>query len=720
MEYLIMRSFRLILLFFVFLAPVACLPAQNTSAVWQQETDSTIQRAPQRNIQIKDIVIEENQKDHYRSSIAGRELLLQKEINRLPATLGETDVMQAVRLLPGVQSVSEGNSGVYVRGGSAGQNLFLLDEMELLNPSHLMGIYSVFNPLLTGQVEVYKGIAPVNLQGRLSSTIEVRSLMPDSTTIGTLIHIGNLSSSIGTIQQSKDGRFDFVVGYRRTTLEGLSWLASAFLSDNQNYFKSNDYSFYDFNGRIGANLSKCSKLTLAWYTGRDRFNFNDDLLNYHARTSWGNQSLSLQYRYIPNAFNTFQLSFAYNKTFSGFDGELIQNDLSLSSRFEQIQWKNQWKHQWKNHLFHFGLDFFGQRTMPVHMAMSYLSDTIAQHYSFQNIGAVAYIGDSYRFSSDQILLYVGMRMILNTALGPYTYGTVSYGRNEWIKTWCNVSPVISISYFPRIGYSYKASFSANDQNLHMAALSSVPLPNDLWISSSPMVHPETSQQLTLGFYRDAGSLDFSAEIYGKCMQHQLIFNVITDNSNSQGFEDQLFTGKGVAYGLDLSLRKRWGIYTGNIKYSFARSLRSFPLIMDGDWFNDKNDRPHDLNISMTCDLNKSWDFSALWTFASGNCMTLPAGRWWMMGMIMNDYNSYNGFRFPSYHRLDLSANWHLKTKHFKESVLNFSIINVYNRANPYYAYFKVYADQDQYHLQIKTFQISLFPILPSVSWQFKF
>jgi len=715
-----MNRIRLILLLSAFLSPLFFLSAQNAATERPHAADSALEEAPQQHIRIREVVVKDKQNQRYRSTIAGRELLTQKEINRLPAVLGETDVMQAVRLLPGVQSVSEGNSGVYVHGGSAGQNLFLLDGMEILNPAHLMGVYSVFNPLLTGQVEVYKGNAPVNQQGRLSSTIEVHSLIPDSTTIGTQVHIGNLSSSIGTVQQSRDGRFDLVAGFRRTTLEAIAWVASPFLSDELNYFKHNAYGFYDFNGRMGAKLSKHSKWTLAWYTGRDWFDFSDDRLKYEAETSWGNQCLSLQYRYTPDANNTFQTSVSYNETSSGFDGELVQNDLALKSRFEQLQWKNQWEHRWKKHFLHTGLDFFGQRTMPVDMAMSYLTDTLYQHRSFRNVGAVAYVGDYFRFPSDKVMLYAGLRAVLNAALGPYTYGATSYARNEIAKAWFNVSPVVCLSYFPKEGYSYKASFSANDQNLHLASLSSIPLPNDLWISSSPRVHPETSQQLTLGFYRDAGSLDFSAEVYGKYMQHQLIFNVITDNTNNQGFEDQLFMGKGLAFGLDLSLRKKWGIFTGQMKYSYARSLRSFSEIMDGDWFNDKNDRPHDLNINLTCDLNRSWDFAVLWTFASGNSMTLPSGRWWMMGTIMNDYNSYNGFRFPPYHRLDISANWHLKTKRFKESVLNFSIINVYNRSNPYYAYFKVYMGESQYDLDIKTLQISLFPILPSVSWKFKF
>lgn len=682
------------------------------------ESDTTQQGL--KSVAIKEVVVSEEQQRRFNSSFAGRELLTKKEIQNVPTLLGEADVMRAIRLLPGVQSVSEGNSGVYVRGGSAGQNLFILDEMELLNPSHLMGIYSVFNPLTTGGVEVYKGNAPVNMQGRLSSTIEVHSITPNPENEGFEVNLGNISSSMAMIKQSKDGKFDVTMGYRRSYLDALGWCTSLFLPDSKNYFSNNKYIFYDFNGKMNARLSDKTTLMFAWYSGKDVFSSNDPVVQYDAETHWGNQSAVLQLQHIPNVNNTFKSSIAYNSTYSGFNGELIVNDLSLSSNFQQIQQKNQWQHRWNNHLLHAGLDLFGQRTTPVDMAMSYITDTTRQHHSFLNTGFSVYVGDYFSFPSNKLRLYAGIRTTVDAAIGPYTYDSTEYTKNEIVKTWITCSPVVSFSYFPQKGHSLKASFSVNEQNLHLSALSSIPLPNDLWAPSSPRLHPETANQLAIGYYRTTDLWDFSVEAYGKQMRHQLIFNVITDNTGNQGFEDQFFKGKGLAYGIDFSLRKKTGLFTGTLNYSLSRSLRSFPMIMNGKWFNDKNDRPHDLSLIVSYTLNKKWDFSALWTFASGNNMTLPSGRWWMMGQLMNDYDNFNGFRFPSYHRLDISANCRLKSKHLKESVLNFSIINAYNRANPYYAFFKVYMGENLYNIDIKSYQMSLFPIMPSISWHFKF
>jgi len=670
-------------------------------------------------VEIKEVVVSEK-KQAFNSSFTGRDQLTSEDIKNIPTLLGEADVIRAVRLLSGVQSVSEGNSGLYVRGGSAGQNLYMLDEMELLNPSHLMGIFSVFNPLTTSGVDIYKGNAPVNMQGRLSSTIDVHSFTPKKENEGFEFNLGTISSSMAFAKQSSNGKFDITLGYRRSYLNALGWCASFILSDSMNYFKNNNYAFYDFNGKMNLRISNKTKLTLAWYSGKDDFSSNNPDVQYQAKTSWGNRSAIVQVQHQPNSFNIFKNSIAYNATFSGFNGELISNNLLFTSFFEQIQQKNQWEHRWGNHLSHTGLELFGQHSIPVDMAMSFLSDTIRQYHSFRNLGFSAYFGDSYFSPSETFQTYIGIRSSVDAPIGPYNYGTTSFGKNVLLKAWWTFSPVISFSFFPKKGHSVKISGSVNEQNLHLAALSSIPLPNDIWTTSSPRLRPETCDQLAIGYYSSSTILDFSVEIYGKFMKHQLLFNVITDNSSNQGFEDQFFKGKGLAYGIDFSLRKRSGIFTGLIKYSLSKSIRSFPLIMNGTWFNDKNDRPHDLSLNLTCNLNKKWDFSALWVYASGNNMTLPSGRWWMMGQVMNDYDHFNGFRLPSYHRLDISANWHLETKQFKESVLNFSLINLYNHANPYYAYFKVFMGENQYNLDVKSYQVSLFPIMPSISWRFKF
>lgn len=668
---------------------------------------------------LREVRVEDENQRSFRSTFAGSDLLKADEIRSLPSFLGETDVLRALRLLPGIQSVSEGNSGVYVRGGSAGHNLFLLDEMEIMNPSHLMGLFSVFNPLTVGNLEVYKGNAPVQLQGRLASTILVNSVQPETTNNGLELNLGTLSSSISLIRSSADDRFTMVLGYRRSYLETLGWMASLFIDDKKNYFHNNQYFFEDFNGKIAYRLNPKTKLALSWYTGRDRFHFQDDGLGYNATSDWGNQSILLKVDRNLNPKLNYHTSLGFTSTHSGLSGNMLGNSLKFLSYLEQYQWKNLWDYRRENHLLQSGAELFLQEALPLRMSMNYNANNVLILQRYSNAGMVLFSGDQYRSPSGKTLFYGGLRVTLNAPLGPYSYGETQVSSGKIAKVWCNVSPVISISHFPQSGKSLKASLSMNEQNVHLASLSSIPLPFDLWVPTTPRLRPETADQLTCGYYSTGDAMDWSVEGYVKDMHHQLLFNVVTDNTNSMGFEDQFFSGKGFAYGIDAAMKKNWGIYAAKLRYSFARSFRSFDKIMNGDWFRDKYDRPHDFNLQLTCTPDKVWDFSLLWTYASGCNLNLPTGRWWMSGLIMNDYDQFNGFRLPAYHRLDVSANWHLKPHFFKESVLNFSIVNLYNRSNPYFAYFRVYMDENRYQLNVKSYQISLFPIMPSVSWRFK-
>jgi len=668
---------------------------------------------------LREVRVEDENQRSFRSTFAGTDLLKAGEIRSLPSFLGETDVLRALRLLPGIQSVSEGNSGVYVRGGSAGHNLFLLDEMEILNPSHLMGLFSVFNPLTVGNLEVYKGNAPVQLQGRLASTILVNSISPDSTNNGLELNLGTLSSSVSLIRSSVDERFTMVLGYRRSYLETLGWMASFFIDDKKNYFRNNQYFFEDFNGKIGYRLNSKTKLTLSWYTGQDRFHFQDDGLGYNATSDWGNQSILLKLDRNLKPDLNYHTSLGFTSTHSGLSGNMLENSLNFLSYLEQYQWKNLWDYRSENHMLQSGAEVFLQEGLPLRMSMYYNANNMLILQRYTNAGMVLFSGDQYHSPSGKTIFYGGLRVTLNAPLGPYDYGEMTVSSGKIAKVWFTASPVFSVSHFYRSGKSLKASLSLNEQNVHLSSLSSIPLPFDLWVPTTPRLRPETADQLTCGYYSTADALDWSVEGYVKGMHHQLLFNVVTDDTNSMGFEDQFFSGNGFAYGFDAALKKNWGIYTAKLRYSYARSFRSFDKIMDGNWFRDKYDRPHDFNLQMTCTPNTVWDFSLLWTYASGCNINLPTGRWWMSGLIMNDYDQFNGFRLPAYHRLDVSANWHLKTHFFKESVLNFSIVNLYNRSNPYFAYFRVYMDENRYQLSVKSYQISLFPIMPSVSWRFK-
>ena len=416
-------------------------------------------------------------------------------------------------------------------------------------------------------------------------------------------------------------------------------------------------------------------------------------------------------------------SLQYTSTYSGFSGNILDNYINFDSKYNQLQQKNQWIHQGSNQLINAGIDFSLTQTTPQDLFYYYLSDTINKTDKFKNLSTSAYIGDKVTISN-KMDIYVGLRLTTDLSLGPYNYQntlteSISYNNNEISKAYYSWSPVVALSIYPSEGKSIKTAFSRNIQQVHLASISSIPLPNDLWVTSSPLIKPEVSYQLSAGYYQHGSKFDWSAEIYGKYLENQLLYNVNISKDQSN-FEDNFQKGKGIAYGMDCSITKTKGIVTGSINYSLAHSQRSFPNIYNGVWFNDKYDRIHDLNIQATYPINKKWDIGAVWVFATGNNMTLPTGRWWMMGSVMNDYTGYNNFRLPPYHRLDISVNRVITSKIFKESILNFSIINIYNRSNPYFLFYKVYMGKSQYNIDVRATQVSLFPIMPSVSWRFKF
>lgn len=671
----------------------------------------------------REVVIERGRSKQFTSGFAGNQTISRLEIMKLPVLLGESDVLKAVQLLPGVRSTGEGIGGVFVQGGSPGQNLFLLDNMELMNPSHLMGFYSVFNPLTTERVEIHKGITPAHLQGRLSSTIDVQSERATVENTGVSGNVGNISSSLALRQASKDNTFGITIGLRRSYLDAIGWMASPLIPDESNYFKNNHYGFYDINGKATLAVSPLSSLTLSWYLGRDVFNMNDRKYNYAAGTNWGNKSVALTYyKAIRDGYSRMHsINYSYAK--SVFDGTILDNNIYFGSSITQVNQKNHWMKTINNHYVRAGVECNYTFVIPQDMNYLLMDHFVRRKNEYHNLGITTFIGDKISIS-DRAELYAAFRLISLGIFQPGAYvddqAPISKLSGKVIKARFSWSSTVASSLFPQSDRSVKAAFSRNVQPLHLASVSSIPLPNDIWMTSSVKIRPEVSYQFSGGYYVRLPLFDASVEAYAKYLENQLIYNAVQDQSVPVDFEDMFLHGKGLAYGVDFSISKKTGAFTGSFTYSLSRSQRSFPAIMDGRWFNDKYDRTHDLKVNASYCLNKKWDFSALWIYATGNNLSLPSGRWWMMGAIMNDYDGYNSFRLPAYHRLDVSANLNLKVKRLKESVLNFSIINLYNRSNPYFAFYRIQMGENQYNIKIKANQVSLFPILPSISWRFKF
>jgi outer membrane receptor for monomeric catechols len=351
-----------------------------------------------------------------------------------------------------------------------------------------------------------------------------------------------------------------------------------------------------------------------------------------------------------------------------------------------------------------------------------IEDTSRYYDRFQNSDFSWFLEDTYSVLR-ALSLYAGIRGFYYSTWGPYTYEKEyvyqNFGTGEVADNDSYWSYSLALAYKLQNNSSIKVAWTRSIQLQHLASLSSMPLPNDLWMMASPHLAPQKGHQWSVEYNKETPVFSFSSAAFIRLMQNQLIFNVSLDEAVAN-FEDHFYRGKGRAYGIEMSVNKKIGNLQGFINYTLSKSERSFLQIFDGDWFNDKFDRTHDLSLMSTFKLSEKWSFSANWTYATGTSMTLPSGRMWMMGTVMNDYDGYNQFRLPDYHRLDLSASLTLKSHLFKSSVLDFSVINLYNRANPYFLFYKVVKSDSNYNIDIGATQISLFPIMPSVSWKFSF
>ncbi len=644
------------------------------------------------------------------------------DIGRLPSFLGEADVVRTLQQMTGIQSVSEGVGGVYVRGGGPGQNRILLDGMELMNPVHLMGLFSVFNPITTSSAEVFKGHNPAFLRGGLSSSILVSSYNPLREPGFVSGSIGNIATNLAVSQRSKGGKIGIVAGFRRSYLEIYKVMTSLFLEEEENYFERSFYGFYDFNGKIVYQPVDKTTFTLSWYFGNDDFKIDDEDVGYDAQTNYGNRAFALEWRQRTGENTMLSSKASYSGTWSDFDGEVIDNDLIFRSRYDKYSMEMMLTTEQSTHLTRAGLDANWYKTMPQDIKMVLLTETSTAKDEFTNADISVFVEDTWDISS-HVSLNAGFRGFYYLNLGPYQYenGDLSTraGGNELIVGNFYGAPSISFMYSPRQGEEIRLAWSRNVQMLHLATLSTMPLPNDIWMMSSPRLSPQTGSIWSMEYQKKFPLFEFSSGVFARWLNHQLVFNVNTEGQE-MNFEDHFYHGKGRAFGAEISVRKTYGQLQGGINYTLSGSERSFSDIFGGEWFRDKFDRTHDLSVLASFSLNDKWTLNSNWIYATGNNITLPAGRMWLMGSVMNDYDGYNNFRLPAYHRLDLSASLKLSSKVFKESSLDFSIINVYNRANPYFIFYRVYKGDSNYDIEINAAQVSLFPVMPSLSWKFKF
>jgi len=681
----------------------------------------------------EEVVISATRSDNnIQSTDVGKVDIPIETIKSLPAFMGEVDVLKAIQLLPGVQASGEGNTGFYVRGGGPDQNLIMLDEATIYNAGHLFGFFSVFNADAIKTVELTKAGMPAYYGGRLASVLDIYMKEGNQRKFQIDGGVGLIFSRLTVQGPIKKDTSSFIVSARRTYIDVL---AQPFLSSTSP-LKNSSFYFYDLNAKVNYSLSDKDKLYLSGYFGNDVYGFNSKQADMKNNFEWGNASGSLRWTHIFNNklfMNTSAIFSDYHFKFS-----MTQNvyDITLSSGvrdwngkvdFTYIQSPKQTIRFGVNYLFH----TFTPSTLDVEADNAAFN--IAEPKKFYAHDVAFYINDEFDISKN-IRVNGGLRYTIFQQVGPFerftldnqnrVADTISYASGKPVATYNGLEPRFSVRWSLNKKSSIKASFAQNYQYIHQVSLSTISLPTDLWVPCTSLIKPQFGTQYAVGYYRNFKEdlIETSVELYYKKMENLVEYKEGAspyDDMNNNPDNNYTF-GKGWSYGAELFIKKARGKFTGWIGYTLSWTKRQFPDINQGKEFYAKYDRRNDISITASYKLNKRFEFSAVWVYATGNTMTIPVGRYFISGNFVTEYSDKNAYRLPPYHRLDLSVTYTIKKTNKAESTLNLSVYNAYNRMNPFYIYLETTGNLQNFDIQTKAVQMSLFPILPSLSWNFKF
>ncbi len=688
------------------------------------------------NVSLGEVTVSsESFQDRVSSAAMNRFTVTRKEIMNMPSLLGEADPLGLLRLTPGVQSGSEGNVGFYVRGGASDQNLVLYDNALIYNPGHILGFFSVFNPEIVRDVSIIKSGIPARYGGKLSSVINVNSYKGNRDSVEVLGSVGLISTRLTVSGPLLNKKGSYVIGGRHTYLGLFVEPILRNLIKNKSFFnKDNIFNFFDMNAGVSLDITRHDHISVTAYNGSDKYKMVQEGIKQNNMLKWGNSIVSLQWDHESNDRFAWNTNFSWTKYLFDLTGSQSDYYFRLLSSVEDLNLKNNFSVNRGTHRITAGFELTEHSFIP-NRIIARNNDFILNFGQFNSLSALeggVFADDEFPLTS-ALSITAGLRYSIFNHHGPYNKyvrnsldqitDTIFYPGNKSLAFYNNIEPRVVLKYQTNKSYSVKASYMRITQYVHLATSASVSLPTDIWIPSTSDIKPMTGNQVSLGYFRNIHKNDyeFSTEVYYKNMKNKLEFlRGIVYNSIYGNIEENITSGFARSYGLELFLNKKRGKLTGWISYSLSRTEQKFDEINEGLFYPAKYDRRHDLAVTLTRQINKKWSTSAQFIFTSGNAFTMPVGRYIIQGNIVNQYGDVNQFRMPSYNRLDLSLTRKITIRSKWSSDLSFSIYNVYNRANPYFIYFEAIGDLESYSLEIKAREVALFPIIPSLSWNFVF
>ncbi len=667
------------------------------------------------------------------------------QVKAMPRMLGEEDVLRTIQAMPGVSGGTEGSSNIHVRGGSPDQNLILLDGTPVYNSSHLFGIFSVFNPDIIKNVDLYKGAFPARYGGRLSSVVDISMKDGDMYNYHGEISVGLLASRGMLEGPIVKGKTSFIITGRRT-------YADMFLQDAaRNGMKLGDKGslwayFYDANIKVNHIFSDRDRIYLSAYGGQDNMKLTRDKQfdsvgitpkRYHEqinfRLGWGNQAYSLRWNHIfnPRLFSNLTLNYSqfyfltdYRYKYEALDS-IREKDNMFGRYYSKVHnaggridfdYRPNPRHavrfgmQAISHIFQPGITRFNNVSDD-----QLLTDTMYNNRTSAGVELSLYIEDDWR---------IGDSMHLN--LGVHTSGFLVPS-----SAYISVQPRLGFRYLLPRKWAFKISYTQMTQYIHLLSNSATFLPTDLWVAATNKVPPMFSTQVAIGLAKtfQGEQFEISLEGYKKTMHNVIEYVEASGNfqSATSNWEDNVIIGRGWSYGGELLLQKKKGSLRGWIGYTLAWSERAFPNVNHGRVFPYKYDRRHDIEIVLTQRLGKRWELSAQWEFATGTPLTLPTASYEQIVDVsphlppsrqdpseVDLVGDRNTLRMQNTHRLDIGATYTV-IRRKRRHMLNLSFYNVYNQQNPFFYYYKRNGAQ-----QRELTMVSLLPILPSIAYAIRF
>ena len=674
------------------------------------------------------------------------------QVKKLPVLLGEIDILKTITLLPGVKSSGEGNAGFYVRGGGVDQNLILLDNATVYNASHLFGFFSVFNADAVKNLELTKGGIPANYGTRLASVLDISLKEGNVKEYHAEGGIGTIASRLTIEGPIKKDTSSFIVSARRTYIDAL---LKPFIKPSSNVYGSG-YYFYDLNAKINYRLSDRDHLYLSGYFGRDVFNFNSKKSAFSTRIPWGNATGTIRWNRVVNQklfMNTIVTFTDYKFSFGAVQDEF---EFRLSSGIRDYGAKVQWNY-YPNYLHNikWGAEYTHHDFMPnsVYAKSGDTEFDTGKEVHLNSHEVAVYALDEYDIN-EKLRVNVGLRYSGFFHVGPFeryvhepdinvgipgATTVTTYKKNDLVKSYFGLEPRVSLRYSIDKQSSVKAGFMRNFQYIHLTSLSPTSLPTDVWLPSTDVLKPQTGVQYSAGYFRNFSDdkWESSFEVYYKTMNNQSEYKegAQPDQTVNDNIDNLLVFGTGYSYGAELFLKRRVGRLNGWFGYTWSKTERVFSEFNDGDPYPTRWDRRHDLSLVANYKISNRVDFGFVFVYATGNAITLPVERYFYEGRVVDVYGPKNSFRMAPYHRADVSVTVYpkktrlnkdketgemIEKKRKVSSNWNFSVYNLYNRKNPYFIYFGNDGDLATGTLQVKAYQVSLFPILPSVTWNFQF